>query len=167
MRFILADGGSRNDLRDLPPGHCEQICAKLRPMLHLSSRHVRLELMSQQENSATAITLQFADVAQFVREAKRRRGQIEEQQPPPSLYRIAFGLDPVVLGNLEFRILMLLASKPYWPFSPHSIVAAITTEREPVLEETIDQHIASLREQMGFFRDYVQTVPYLGYRFKP
>jgi DNA-binding winged helix-turn-helix (wHTH) protein len=30
----------------------------------------------------------------------------------------------------------------------------------------LDQHITALRDQLGFFRDYVQTVPYMGYRFK-
>jgi DNA-binding response OmpR family regulator len=123
--------------------------------------------MSQQESSLHAVTLRYADFAEFIREAKHRKGCIDEQQPPPSIYRIAFGLEPILLGNLEFRILMLLASKPYWPFSPQSIAAAVTTERELVTEETVDQHIDSLREQLGFFRDYVQTVPYMGYRFKP
>jgi DNA-binding response OmpR family regulator len=124
------------------------------------------ECMGQQESSASAVTLQFADFAEFVREAGRRQGQVEEQHPPPSLYRIAFGLEPILLGNLEFRILMLLASKPYYPFSAQSIAAAVTTERQPVAETAVDQHIAALREQLGFFRDYVQTVPYMGYRFK-
>ena len=38
--------------------------------------------------------------------------------------------------------------------------------RYPVAEETLDQHVMSLREQLGFFRDYIQAVPYIGYRFK-
>jgi two-component system phosphate regulon response regulator PhoB len=70
------------------------------------------------------------------------------------------------LGEVEFRILVLLASKPYYPFSKQAIADAVTTERQPVSEETLDQHIAALRDQLGFFRDYVQTVPYMGYRFK-
>ena len=28
------------------------------------------------------------------------------------------------------------------------------------------EHKATWRENLGFFRDYVQTVPYMGYRFK-
>jgi DNA-binding response OmpR family regulator len=122
--------------------------------------------MSGESNSADTITLQFADFAEFVREAARRKGQIEQRQPPPPFYRFALGLEPLQLGEVEFRILMLLASKPYHPFSPQSIAAGVTTERFPVSEATLDQHIASLREQLGFFRDYVQTVPYMGYRFK-
>ena len=113
-----------------------------------------------------SITLQFADFAEFVREAGRRRGQIEEQEPPPPFYRFALGLEPFQLGEVEFRILMLLASRPYLPFSAQSIASAVTTPRIPVSEDAVDQHITSLREQLGFFRDYVQTVPYLGYRFK-
>lgn len=107
----------------------------------------------------------FADVEEFVQEAARRRGQFEQAGPP--FYRIALGREPIQLGDVQFRILLLLASKPYRPFAAQEIAAAVTTEQLPVTEATVDQHIASLREQLGFFRDYVQTVPYLGYRFKP
>ena len=33
-------------------------------------------------------------------------------------------------------------------------------------EQALDEHIASLREKLGLFSDYVQSVPYVGYRFK-
>ena len=122
--------------------------------------------MANRENSVDAIILQYADLADFVRDASRRATQFDETEDAPPFYRIALGLVPFQLGEVEFRILMLLASKPYRPFSPHGIAAAVTTERLPVAEEAVDQHIASLREQLGFFRDYVQTVPYMGYRFK-
>lgn len=122
--------------------------------------------MGIENNPSEAITLRFADFAEFVREAARRQGQVEERQPPPPFYRIALGLEPLQLGEVEFRILMLLASQPYRPFSPQFIAASVSTESLPVSEATLDQHIASLREQLGFFRDYVQTVPYMGYRFK-
>ena len=121
---------------------------------------------SNSNQPADTISLRFADFAEFAREAARRKGQIEERQPPPPFYRIALGLEPLQLGEVEFRILMLLASQPYRPFSPQTIVASVTSERLPVTEETLDQHIASLREQLGFFRDFVQTVPFMGYRFK-
>jgi DNA-binding response OmpR family regulator len=113
-----------------------------------------------------AATFLFADIEQFVREASRRRKQVEETEPPPPFYRVALGLEPIQLGDVEFRILLLLASQPYLPFSRLAIAQAVTTERLPVTEESVEQHIASLREQLGFFRDYVQTVPYMGYRFK-
>ena len=59
-----------------------------------------------------------------------------------------------------------MASWPYHPFTRHAIAAAVATDHDPVTEETIDEHIAALRDQLGVFYDYVQTVPYIGYRFK-
>jgi DNA-binding response OmpR family regulator len=121
--------------------------------------------MGDADHPTGAGIVRFVDVAEFVREAKRQQGRVEVQEPPP-FYRVALGLEPLQLGDVEFRILVLLASRPYLPFSHQSIADAVTTERLPVAEDTVDQHIASLRDQLGFFRDYVQTVPYMGYRFK-
>jgi DNA-binding response OmpR family regulator len=121
--------------------------------------------MDGRGNPPDAGTLLFAGIAEFVREATRRDGQLEDNGPP--FYRVALGREPMQLGDVEFRILLFLASKPYRPFARNRIAEAVTTERLPVTEATVDQHIAALRVQLGFFRDYVQTVPYLGYRFKP
>jgi len=121
--------------------------------------------MGDADHPAGAGIVRFVDVAEFVREAKRQQGRVEVQEPPP-FYRVALGLEPLQLGDVEFRILVFLASKPYLPFSQQSIAEAVTTERLPVSADTVDQHIACLREQLGFFRDYVQTVPFMGYRFK-
>jgi DNA-binding response OmpR family regulator len=122
--------------------------------------------MSETEDESRAGIVRFADIAEFVREAARRGGQFDEQEARPPFYRVALGLEPLQLGDVEFRILLFLASKPYLPFNRQSIAEAVTTQRLPVTEEAVDRHIASLREQLGFFRDYVQTVPYMGYRFK-
>ena len=117
-------------------------------------------------NSSQEVSLQYANIEDFTRDASRRAGYRDETDPAPAFYRVALGLVPLKLGSVEFRILTFLASKPYYPFSPRGIATAVSTTRFPVTEETIPQHIASLREQLGHFRDYVQTVPYLGYRFK-
>jgi DNA-binding response OmpR family regulator len=54
---------------------------------------------------------------------------------------------PLQLGDMEFRLLVNLASKPYRPFSRHFIAAAVTTRRRPVADGEVDQLIATLREQ--------------------
>lgn len=122
--------------------------------------------MADRESSDDAVLRRYADVTDLVRAASGRQPGEESQTAVP-FYRIALGKVPLQLGEVEFRILMLLASKPYRPFSPQYIAANVTTQRLPVSEATVDQYIATLREQLGFFRDYVQTVPHLGYRFKP
>lgn len=85
----------------------------------------------------------------------------------PKSFRIAVGHEPIQLGNVEFRILMVLASRPYYSFNRSSIAEAVTSSFQTVAEDEVDHHVAALRDQLGVFHDYVQTVPYIGYRFKP
>ena len=73
---------------------------------------------------------------------------------------------PFKLNSIEWRILRFLSSTPYRAFTPRRIAEAVTTDSHPVTEETLRSHITSLREKLGLFADYVQTVPYVGYRFK-
>lgn len=107
------------------------------------------------------------DAPQVWRERRRYRPARERQRgcrPSPYLFRR--GLETIQLDLIEFRILQFLAATPYRAFSRRTIAAAVSTAHLPVREETLDQHIARLRERLGFFRDYIQTVPHLGYRFK-
>jgi len=76
------------------------------------------------------------------------------------------GKKPFKLSGVEWRILKFLSSKPYHAFTPRCIAAAVTTESQPVTEDTLRSHITTLREKLGLFADYVQSVPCIGYRFK-
>ena len=120
----------------------------------------------QNDESSETGHLFFSDLEGFLVEAERR-AQVNEERPeePPS-YRLALGREVIHLGIVEFRILLFLASRPYFPFTRRRIADAVSTERDPVTEDTVDQHIVSLRDQLGCFHDFVQSVPYVGYRFK-
>ena len=109
--------------------------------------------------------LTVTDLATFLQEATRQRWPIHKDQSGSS-YRLALGKEVIQLGIVEFRILLFLASRPYHAFSRRSIADAVSSEQDPVREEAVDQHIASLLDQLGAFHDYVQSVPYIGYRFK-
>jgi DNA-binding response OmpR family regulator len=108
----------------------------------------------------------FSDIGDFIFEAERRAQANEEKTEGPPFYRLALGRELIHLDIIEFRILLFLASKPYHPFTRLCIADAVSTERHPVTENAIDHYIASLRDQLGCFHDYVQSVPYIGYRFK-
>jgi DNA-binding response OmpR family regulator len=90
----------------------------------------------------------------------------EDHQPHPTSYRLAVGQDPIELGVVEFRILLFLAGRPYHAFTRRCIADAVSSARNPVAEDTVDRHVASLLDQLGAFHDHVQSVPYIGYRFK-
>jgi DNA-binding response OmpR family regulator len=84
----------------------------------------------------------------------------------PPAYRLALGREPIQLGIVECRILLYLAGRPYYAFTRRNIADAVSTERHPVREDTVDIHVDSLIDQLGEFHDYIQAVPYVGYRFK-
>jgi DNA-binding response OmpR family regulator len=85
---------------------------------------------------------------------------------PPAAYREAFGNEPIRLGIVEFRIMLLLSSRPYHAFTRRQISDAVGAESHPLSEDLVDAYIASLRNQLGVLNDFVQSVPYIGYRFK-
>jgi DNA-binding response OmpR family regulator len=98
--------------------------------------------------------------------ARQRWPTTDDETERTRSYRLALGQETIRLGIVEFRILLYLASRPYHAFSRRSIAEAVNTERDPVAEDTVDGHVASLLNQLGAFHDYVQSVPYIGYRFK-
>jgi DNA-binding response OmpR family regulator len=117
--------------------------------------------------SAENYLISFTDEAIIRREAERRRQYFEENRPAGrNSYLFKMGRIPVKLGLIEFRILSFLSARPYRAYTPRQIVEAVSTPTDPIREEMLDVHIASLRDKLGLFRDYVQSVPFIGYRFK-
>jgi hypothetical protein len=115
------------------------------------------------KTNAVAVT----DLATLLQIASRQRWPVQEGEAEHfASYRLALGQEPIQLGNVEFRILLFLASRPYYAFTRRSIADAVSSPQNPVVEDTVDLHVASLLDQLGTFHDYVQSVPYIGYRFK-
>ena len=107
------------------------------------------------------------DVSRFYQKPVDRSPSAKnENVASPWSYRVKRGLDPISLDDIEYRILKFLSSKPYHAFTPRRIAEAVSTDQLPVTEQSLRGHIASLRSKLGFYADYVQTVPYIGYRFK-
>lgn len=117
--------------------------------------HERLELIT-------------ADLAEFMQTAAEHSWPLEPQKTAgPKTYRLAFDRQPIQLGCVEFHILLFLASRPYHAFTRQAISKAVRLEQVPLDEKQVDEYIATLRDQLGVLHDYVQSVPYIGYRFKP
>lgn len=105
---------------------------------------------------------------QLERDRKRQLAKTVNEKPAKlGEYLFRLGRQPVHLSMIEFRIISLLSNKPYRAFPRTEIVAAVTSDAVPVTDETLDDHIRTLRGKLGLFSDYIQTVPYIGYRFKP
>ncbi len=81
-------------------------------------------------------------------------------------YEMKLGRETIQLDLIAFRLLRFLAARPYRAFTRRRIAKAISTHRHPGAPEALDGHVARLRHALGFFHDYIQTVPYIGYRFR-
>ena len=101
-------------------------------------------------------------------EIVRGEEQLAENRSPEDkkAYLIKLGRKPIWLDTVEFRIFVYLAEKPYKAYSREQLARAVHRDDDPVTPDSIDGWIESLRRQLGFFADYVQTVPYVGFRFK-
>jgi DNA-binding response OmpR family regulator len=70
------------------------------------------------------------------------------------------------LSYSEFEVFRLLANNPYWPFSTREVADGVAAFDCGVTLDNVDEYVASLRDKLGDFADYIQTVPGFGYRFR-
>lgn len=101
------------------------------------------------------------------RRARRKQGdfQVERDLLP---YQIVLQGKPIRLAPAEYRFLLCLAQRPYHAFRVREVLEAVNQGDEPeITEEALRALVKSLRDKLGFFWDYVQHVPYIGYRFRP
>jgi DNA-binding response OmpR family regulator len=97
---------------------------------------------------------------------RRRRFDTVEEIVDPWSYLARRGLGTLRLSMVEFRIFEFLSRRPNQAFTRSRIARAVSTTSHRVTEETLGSYVASLRGQLGFYSDYIQAVPYIGWRFK-
>lgn len=83
-----------------------------------------------------------------------------------SSYTAKIGKQKLVLPRKEFETLVYLIRNRGRVLSRESILNAVWGENIHVVDRTIDVHIRKIREKLGAYSDYVETVPGVGYRFK-
>lgn len=69
------------------------------------------------------------------------------------------------LTNSEFQLLKLLASKPGKVYSRSDIIDKINNEEHFITERAIDVQIVGLRKKMGVYKNLIETLRSVGYRF--
>lgn len=97
---------------------------------------------------------------------RRRRLEFSDDVVDPWSYRAKRGRGTIRLTLVEYRILRFLAARPNQALTRRRIADAVSTAGHRVTTETLGRHIHSLRGQLGFYSDYIQWVPHIGYRFK-
>jgi len=66
----------------------------------------------------------------------------------------------------EFQLLHFLISNRGRVYSREILLSQLWGENIYVVDRTVDVHVAKVREKLGEYSDYIETIKGLGYRFK-
>jgi two-component system, OmpR family, alkaline phosphatase synthesis response regulator PhoP len=91
---------------------------------------------------------------------------IKELEINVSSYSARIGKQKLVLPKKEFETLVYLLRNRGRVLSRESILNAVWGENVHVVDRTIDVHIRKLREKLGSYAEYIETVSGIGYRFR-
>jgi len=80
-------------------------------------------------------------------------------------YKVYINSELLELTIGEFKLLELLAKQPGKVFSRNQIIERINGSQYFATERSIDVQIAGLRKKLGEYKDAVETVRSVGYRF--
>jgi len=80
-------------------------------------------------------------------------------------YKVFIDNEPLDLTIGEFKLLELMAKQPGKVFSRNQIIEKINGSQYFATERSIDVQIAGLRKKLGIYKDAVETVRSVGYRF--
>lgn len=81
-------------------------------------------------------------------------------------FQIKVDGDLVVMTLAEFRLFNALISKPGIVLSRDRLLDAVAGGESVLIDRNIDVHVRSIRKKLGEYRDLIETVRGLGYRFK-
>ncbi len=71
------------------------------------------------------------------------------------------------LPRKEFEVLAFFMSQPHIIFSRGDLLSGIWEEDVFVVDRTIDVHINRIRSKLGSYKNWIETVKGIGYRFRP
>ena len=75
--------------------------------------------------------------------------------------------DELHLPRKEFELLAFFMNEPDIVFKRDALLASIWEDDVYVVDRTIDVHINRIRSKLGPYRDWIETIKGVGYRFKP
>jgi DNA-binding response OmpR family regulator len=73
--------------------------------------------------------------------------------------------EPLTLTATELRLLHFLASHPGRVFARDQLLSRVIGDHAVVIDRNIDVHIGAIRRKLGRYRDMLETIRGVGYRF--
>jgi len=84
----------------------------------------------------------------------------------PKRHEVRVDGEPVIFTATELRLLHFLASHPGRVFTRDQLLSRVIGEDAIVIDRNIDVHVRAVRRKLGDYRDLIETIRGVGYRFK-
>ncbi|HRR96718.1 MAG TPA: response regulator transcription factor [Candidatus Ratteibacteria bacterium] len=84
----------------------------------------------------------------------------------PKTFEVLVNNKRINLTYVEFKILLILASKKSWVFSRDKIIELLWEGEKFTIEKAIDVHINNLRAKLGKYGKYIKTIRGVGYKIE-
>ncbi len=145
IAFLSARSEDYTQIAGFEVGADDYITKPIKPRVFIS--RIKALLRRLQSNTPKSETLEF--------------GNIRIDKEKHIVYK---GQDEINLPKKEFRLFVLLSSKPGKVFTREYILEQVWGDEVIVGDRTIDVHIRKLREKIG--DDYFKTIKGVGYKFE-
>ncbi len=107
--------------------------------------------------------LRHSETAQAQLPSVIRAGELEIHVDK---YTVKIGPKEIQFPRKEFETLLYLATNRDRVISREKLLNAVWGENVHVVDRTVDVHIRKIREKLGKYESYIQTVKGVGYRLK-
>jgi len=74
--------------------------------------------------------------------------------------------EEVFLTATEFKILYFLAARPGRVFTREQLINNVLGDNVVIVDRNMDVHIRAIRKKLGDYKDCIETIRGIGYRFK-
>jgi two-component system, OmpR family, alkaline phosphatase synthesis response regulator PhoP len=81
-------------------------------------------------------------------------------------YTVKIGKEEIFLPKKEFETLVFLANHRGRVITRETLLNSVWGENVVVVDRTVDVHIRKIREKLGDYGEYIETVKGVGYRFR-
>jgi two-component system alkaline phosphatase synthesis response regulator PhoP len=149
------------------------------PVIFLTARDSEIDEVVGLELGASdylAKPVRIRTLIARIKKALRSTKEAAEQLPKDTLrwgdlvihtqnYLVTVGKEEIFFPKKEFEVLLYLARHPNRVITRETLLNHVWGEDVVVVDRTVDVHIRKIREKLGSYARYIETVKGVGYRF--
>ena len=146
--FLTAMDREFDELRGLEVGGDDYVRKPFSPRMLIARINAILRRVDQISSKGTSISFGDLEINTLTYIAKLENNELH-------------------LPRKEFELLAFFMNQPNIIFSREELLSRIWEEDVFVVDRTIDVHINRIRSKLGIYKNWIETVKGVGYRFRP